>query len=372
VDVVGTAHQDWASPAHEVTERGGYLYGRGVEDDLGMAALELEFLIALKESGEKLRRDVIIAWTGDEESGGTGIRWLLENRPDSIAADIAFNEGGGPLLLPAVTSDGGAPPLAVRLLDLQTAEKTYQDFTLHVRGTTGHASVPLPDNAIARIGGALARIGAHHFKAHLLPVTRAYLTGRVNVESPEIAAAMRAVAEATGPLPAGPLATLETRPALAALLRTTCVPTLVSGGTRVNALPASADANVNCRILPDETPATVWKELVEVIGDPGVALTASDEFGYSLPTPLEGPGPKAVKIAGLTMWPSAELVPVMSLGADDSRFLRMKGMRAFGFNPIPVSEEDSRRAHGIDERIPTESLRQGAELMRRIVEELEL
>jgi acetylornithine deacetylase/succinyl-diaminopimelate desuccinylase-like protein len=372
VDVVGTAHQDWASPPHQMTERGGYLFGRGVEDDLGMAALVLELLIAVKEGGSPLRRDLIVAWTGDEESGGSGIRWLLENRPDSIAADLAFNEGGGPLLLPTTAADGGVGPMAVRLLDLQTAEKTYQDFTLQTHGTTGHASVPLADNAISRLGGALARIGAHRFKAHLLPVTRAYLAGRASVEPPEMAAAMRAIAESTGPLPPGPLATLETRPALAALLRTTCVPTLVSGGTRVNSLPAAAEANVNCRIMPDETPAQVWHELADVVGDPGVAIHASDDFGFSQPTPFEGPGPKAVKIAGLTMWPNAQLVPVMSLGADDSRFLRMKGVRAFGFNPIPVGEEDSRRAHGIDERIPTQSLRQGAELMRRIVEELEL
>jgi acetylornithine deacetylase/succinyl-diaminopimelate desuccinylase-like protein len=368
IDVVGTAHQDWNTPPHQLTERNGYLHGRGVEDDLGMAALDLELLIALKESGAKLRRDVIVAWTGDEESGGMGVRWLLGNRPESIDAELAFNEGGGPRLLPPPTPDGGA--LEVRMLDLQTAEKTYQDFTLQTHGTTGHASVPLPDNAIARISGALARIGAYRFKAHLLPVTRAYLAGRANLEPPEMAAAMRAIADATGPLPAGPLATLETRPALAALLRTTCVPTMVSGGTRVNSLPAAADANVNCRILPDETPAQVWQELREVVGDPAVNMHASDDFGFSAPTPLQGPGPEAVKAAGQAMWPGVPLVPIMSLGADDSRFLRMKGIQAFGFNPIPVSEEDSRRAHGIDERIPLASLRQGAELLRRIVTQL--
>jgi acetylornithine deacetylase/succinyl-diaminopimelate desuccinylase-like protein len=219
VDVVGTAHQDWSSPPHQMTERAGTLIGRGVEDDLGMAALNLELLVALKESGRALHRDVIVAWTGDEESGGAGIRWLLAHRPGSLAAEVAFNEGGGPLRMPIQTDGadaGSPPPMAVRLLDLQTAEKTYQDFTLRTRGTTGHASVPLPDNAIARLGGALARIAEYRFPAHLLPVTRAYLAGRAEVESAEIATAMRAVAGATGTLPAGPLATLEARPAIAA------------------------------------------------------------------------------------------------------------------------------------------------------------
>ncbi len=375
VDVVGTAHQDWSSPPHELTEHRGNLVGRGVEDDLGMAALDLELLVALKESGQKLRRDVIVAWTGDEESGGAGIRWVLAHRPETLAAEIAFNEGGGPLLLPVQggsAQDGGTPKLAVRLLDLQTAEKTYQDFTLRTRGTTGHASVPLPDNAIARMGSALARIAAHRFAAHLLPVTRAYLAGRADVETAEMAAAMRAVAGATGALPPAPLATLETRPALSALLRTTCVPTLVSGGTRVNSLPAAAEGNVNCRILPDESVAQVRAELVQVVGDPAVSIEASGDFGFSSqPTPLDGIGPAAVEAAGRAMWPEAKLIPVMSLGADDSRFLRQGGMRVYGFMPIPVSEEDSRRAHGIDERIPVDGLRSGAELLRRIVEQLE-
>jgi acetylornithine deacetylase/succinyl-diaminopimelate desuccinylase-like protein len=373
VDVVGTAHQDWSSPPHQMTERAGTLIGRGVEDDLGMAALNLELLVAMKESGRALHRDVIVAWTGDEESGGAGIRWLLAHRPDSLAAEVAFNEGGGPLLMPTQTDGadaGSAQRMGVRLLDLQTAEKIYQDFTLRTQGTTGHASVPLPDNAIARLGGALARIAAYRFPAHLLPVTRAYLTGRAEVESAQIAAAMRAVASSSGPLPAGPLAVLEARPALAALLRTTCVPTLVSGGTRVNSLPAAAEGNVNCRIMPDESVDEVRRALMGAVGDSAVSIEASGDFGFSQPTPLDGSAPAAVEAAGKAMWPDARLVPVMSLGADDSRFLRQVGVRAYGFNPIPVSEEDSRRAHGIDERIPADSLRSGAEVLRRIVERL--
>jgi acetylornithine deacetylase/succinyl-diaminopimelate desuccinylase-like protein len=184
-------------------------------------------------------------------------------------------------------------------------------------------------------------------------------------------AAMRAVADAKGPPPAGALATLETRPALAAVLRTTCVPTLVSGGTRVNSLPASAEGNINCRIMPDETVEQVRRALVEVVGDPAVSIEPSGDFGFAQPTSFDGPGPTAVESAGKAMWPTARLVPVMSLGADDSRFLRQTGARAYGFNPIPVSEEDSRRAHGIDERIPADSLPTGAELLRRIVEELD-
>src|SRR4051812_23940057 len=139
VDVVGTEGQDWSTDPKKVTEVGGYLVGRGVADDLGMASIALETLILLKTSGAKLDRDVILAWTGDEESGGGGIRWLLDNAPDAIAAEIAINEGGGLQL-----DDQGRP----KLIQLQTAEKTYQDFTITARGTTGHSSVPRADNAI--------------------------------------------------------------------------------------------------------------------------------------------------------------------------------------------------------------------------------
>jgi acetylornithine deacetylase/succinyl-diaminopimelate desuccinylase-like protein len=361
LDVVGSEGQPWTSPPHEVTERDGFLVGRGVSDDLGMALMELEAAVLLKRSGAPLRRDVILAFTGDEESGGAGIRWLLANRLQSVQADFAFNEGGGVRL-----GDDGR----VSFVGLQVAEKTYQDFRITAKGTTGHSSIPNPDNAIYRLARGLERLGSHHFPLRVLPVTRAYFQARAAVEPPPLAAALRTAATSKGAIPAASLATIEKNPVLSAALRTTCVATMVAGGTRANALPAEADATVNCRILPDESIEEVARTLAGVVGDPGLVVERLEPFGAGPASDVEGIAPTAVeRIAALT-WPATPVIPILSLGTTDSRFLRAQGIRSYGLNPIALTEADARRAHGVDERIPIASLRPGLEFFHRLVLEL--
>jgi len=357
-DVVGAAGQSWSSEPHRVVERDGYLYGRGVGDDLGMAAVALEVVLLLQREKVPLARDVILAWTGDEESGGAGIRWLLEHEPGSLDAAVALNEGGGVRL-----GEDGRPAA----IDLQTAEKQYQDFELVARGPTGHSSVPLADNAIYRLARALDRLSAHRFPARLLPVTRAWLAARAPSEPAERRRAMESLASARAALPAGALAQLDADPILAATLRTTCVATLLAGGTRVNALPAEARATLNCRILPDETPEQVRTALAKVIDDPALELRPTQEFGFAAPSPIEGPVPDAIRRVAGEMWPGIPIVPFMSRGATDSRFLRARGVAAYGINPIALGEADEQRAHGVDERIPAASLRPAVEFLYRLV-----
>ena len=361
LDVVGAEGQPWTSPPHEVTERDGFLVGRGVGDDLGMALLELETAILLKRSGASLRRDVILAFTGDEESGGAGIRWLLANRLQSVQADFAFNEGGGVRL-----GDDGR----VSFVGLQVAEKTYQDFRIGAKGATGHPSVPNPDNAIYRLARGLEHLGAYRFPPRMLPVTRAYFRARAEVEPPPLAAALRTAAASKGAIPATALVTIEKNPILGAALRTTCVATMVAGGTRANALPAEANATVNCRILPDETIEDVARVLTEVVADPGLTVERLEPFGSGPASDAEGTLPAAVRKVAAETWSAAPVVPILSLGTTDSRFLRAHGIPAYGLNPIAVSEADGRRAHGVDERIPIASLRPGLEFFHRLVLEL--
>ncbi|MBI3770697.1 MAG: M20/M25/M40 family metallo-hydrolase [Deltaproteobacteria bacterium] len=359
-DVVSATGQTWATDPHVMTERDGYLIGRGVDDDLGMATVALEVVLLLAREGTPLRRDVILAWTGDEESGGAGIRWLLANRPQTIRAALALNEGGG-----LVLDDGGR----VKFASLQTAEKTYQDFEVTARGPTGHSSVPLAANAIYELAGGLDRLGRHRFPVRLQPVTRAYFGARAAVEEPALARAMRAVASPGAP-PRAALAVLDRDPILAASLRTTCVATTLGGGTRRNALPAEATANVNCRILPDESVADVQRTLADVLADPHLEVRATDEFGHAEPSPLDGPGPAALRRVLDAMWPEVPIVPFMSREATDSRFLRAAGVAAYGLSPITTTEADGRRAHGVDERIPVASLRTGVEFLHRLVLDL--
>ncbi|MET0152923.1 MAG: M20/M25/M40 family metallo-hydrolase [Candidatus Binatia bacterium] len=361
LDVVGADGQPWTSPPHEVTARDGFLVGRGVNDDLGMALIELETIVMLQRSRTPLRRDVILALTGDEESGGAGVRWLLANRPQSLQADFAFNEGGGVRL----GDDGQAS-----FVGLQVGEKTYQDFRITAKGTTGHSSIPHPDNAIYRLARGLERLGAHHFPARMLPVTRAYFRARAAVEPPPLAAALRTAAASKGSIPPAALGAIEKHPVLGAALRTTCVATLVAGGTRANALPAGAQATTNCRILPDEGIDDVQRTLTGVLGDPGLAVERLEPFGSGPSSDVEGPAPAAVRKIAAETWPAAPVIPILALGTTDSRFLRAQGIPAYGLNPIALTEADGRRAHGVDERIPIASLRPALEFFHRLVLEL--
>ena len=356
IDVVGADAAAWSTSPHQLVEEDGYLQARGVADDLGMAAVELVVMRLLAEQGIPLRRDVILAWTGDEESGGAGVRWILENEPESIDAEVVINEGGG------IRLDAQGEP---RRIEVQTAEKIYQDFRLVARGPTGHSSVPLPDNPIYRLARALTRVDAHRFPIRVLPTARANLEARAALESGERGGAMRALARGDDTLAAAAL--LDADPQLAASLRTTCVATLLSAGTRVNALPGRASANLNCRILPDSSPKAVHATLIEIIDDADVEVEGLPEFGFGVPSPLSGPGPDAIREVAEAMWPGIPVIPFMSRGATDSRFLRARGIAAYGISPIAVAEDEASRAHGVDERIPAASLRPAVEFLYRLV-----
>jgi acetylornithine deacetylase/succinyl-diaminopimelate desuccinylase-like protein len=360
-DVVGTANQNWKYPHHKVTEEGGYLYGRGIQDDLGMAAVATEILIYLKKSGVSLRRDIIVALTGDEESDGTGILYILKKNPKSVQAAFALNEGGSLVL----DKDG-----KVHYVALQTAEKIYLDVELIAKGTTGHSSVPLKDNAIYRLGRALDRLSKYQRPARLMEATRAYFAGRAKIESPPLSTAMSEIAKSKGKLPAKALKLLEENPIESANFRTTCIATLVSGGTRVNALPPEAKANINCRILPDETKEQIIADLKKAIDDPTIELKPLENGGDSPPSPLDNEAPIAIKKVAEKFWPNITLVPTVSRGATDSRHLRSAGIPSYGINPVAISEEDGRRAHGVDERTPVASIKRGAEFLHALLIEV--
>jgi acetylornithine deacetylase/succinyl-diaminopimelate desuccinylase-like protein len=366
-DVVGAAGQTWETEPFRMTPVDGHLVGRGVQDDLGMAALALEVLGLLHDGKVPLARDVIVAWTGDEETGGAGIQFALAEHRGAIDAELALNEGGGILV-----DDAGRPLSA----GVQVAEKLYQDYVVRATGPTGHSSTPPDENAITRLSAGLARVGRHRFPARVLAETRPGLLARAQGEEgrdPRLAAALRAVARAAGkgPLPAGPLAVVEKNPSLRALLRTTCVATMIAGGTKANALPADAYATINCRILPDEKPSDVQAALAQALGDPALEVRAIAPLALpARASPIEGPAMAAVlKVMG-EMYPGVPVTPAMSTGATDSLFLRAAGIQAYGFMPIGMTQVDARRAHGVGERIREDALRSGLEILYRVVVEV--
>ena len=322
-------------PTHPVSVKGDRLYGRG---------------------------DVVVAWTGGEETVGDGLRGQLANRPEVIAdAGLVLNEGGNFRLGP-----DGKPSRAGFLV----AEKGYQDFAVRVKGAGGHSSAPRPGNAIVRLARALDRIDRSPFPPRLVPAARTWFGEAARSETGAIADAMNAIASSKETVPPDAIASLTGRPAVVALLRTTCVPTQVSGGTSRNVLPASASANVNCRILPGETTGDVLKALERVVADPEVEIVPDGKSSTSSDSPLEGEGPDAVRAVMARRYPGLPLLPFLANYFTDSTFLRPLGIPAYGLGLFPVTDEDSQGMHGPDERLLISSIREGAGTLYELVVEL--
>jgi acetylornithine deacetylase/succinyl-diaminopimelate desuccinylase-like protein len=241
---------------------------------------------------------------------------------------------------------------------------------VRVKGVGGHSSAPRPGNAIARIGRALDRIDRNPFPVRLVPAARVWFREAAATETGAVAAAMIAIAESGDAIPPEALSALAGKPGVVALVRTTCVPTQVSGGTARNVLPASASANVNCRILPGETTDSVRRMLEEVVADPEVEIAPDGKSSTSSASPLEGEGPTAVRTVLARRYPGLPLLPFLANFFTDSSFLRALEIPSYGIGLFPVSDEDVATVHGADERIPAASIRDGTATLLDLVVEL--
>jgi acetylornithine deacetylase/succinyl-diaminopimelate desuccinylase-like protein len=363
LDVVGAAGQPWTTPPFVVTERDGWLYGRGVTDDKSWAAMATALVIELKRARTPLHRDLILALTGDEESGGAGIRYVLEHRKDLLGdAEFALNEGGGVLL-----DDKGK----ARLVSLGTAEKTFQDFSFIAKGVGGHSSVPNDENAIYRLARALDKLSQYKFPTRLSPAVRDSLRAAAVTQPEARARAMRAAADVKGDtIPPELLAVLDAHPLVRAMTRTTCVATMESGGTRDNALPVGAQATVNCRIMPVDTIEFVQATLRKIVGGL-VEVEIVPDVGVGPEVPNGGPVRAAVEKATRAVYgPDVPVVARIGLGASDSRFLRRAGIQSYGIGVLAKPDELVRNAHGPDEAAPASSFPLGVAFLRDIVKEL--
>jgi len=360
LDVVEARREDWTLDPFVLTERDGFFYGRGTLDVKGGAATLVTAFARLRQEGFKPNRDLILALTADEEGGpDNGVRWLLENRRNLIDAEYCINvdSGGGEL------RDG-----KVVALDVQAAEKVFTSFTLTVKNPGGHSSLPTKDNAIYRLAAGLQRLSAFEFPMRTSEVTRAYFAAMSKLAPPSDAAAMRAL----GNQPFDQEAATRLGASSAfynALLRTTCVPTLLQGGHAENALPQTAQATVNCRMLPDDTQDAVQQALVRTVADAQIEVTAIRQAVPSPPSPLVPEVFRAIADAARPIYGDAPLVPFLETGATDGLLLRNAGTPVYGVNGIAYDVNDV-RSHGKDERIFVRSYYEGLEfayqLMKRV------
>jgi acetylornithine deacetylase/succinyl-diaminopimelate desuccinylase-like protein len=370
LDVVGALGQPWTTPPFTVTEKDGWLYGRGVTDDKSWAAIATALFLELARTHAPLRRDVILMLTGDEESGGAGIQYLLKHRRDLFGeAEYALNEGGS-VVLDGSGSAGG--PGKVKLVNLGTAEKTFQDFLFIAHGVGGHSSVPNDENAIYRLSRALEKLAGYTFPTRLSPVIRESLRAMALAQPEARAKAMRAAADsASDTIAPALLATMDAYPPLRATMRTTCVATLLSGGTRDNALPVEARATVNCRILPVDKIAQVQDTLKQLAA--GLAdVQLVPDVGVGPEVPVRGPLRDAVERAAHAIFGADVAIAArVGLGASDSRFLRQVGIQSYGLGLLAKPEELTRNAHGPDEAAPAASFPLGVRFLRAVVAELQ-
>ncbi len=362
LDVVAALRSDWTIDPFVLTEKDGYFYGRGSGDDKSMASIFVANMLRDRKEGYVPARDVILALTADEEGGdANGVEWLLAHNRDLIDAAYAINEGGGGSLR------NGAPFLN----SVQAAEKVPVNFTLAASNRGGHSSVPRPDNAIYQLIDGLAKVARYSFPVQLNEVSRTFFERTAALETPAMAAAMRTIVVHQTDSAAS--AVISRDPRYNSMLRTTCVATRLAGGHAYNALPQTATANVNCRIVPTQTPEEVRDMLARIIGDTAIHITSTvpiRERSGAPPSQLIAELMDPVTVITKDMFgATVPVIPVMSTGATDGRFLRAAGIPTYGVSGLFGDPSDA-RAHGRDERMLVKSYFDGQEFLHRLVRQL--
>ncbi len=357
LDVVEAKREDWSMDPFQLTEKDGWFYGRGTLDMKDGDAAMLETLIRLKREHFVPARDLIIAFTADEEAGGdaNGPAFLLKEHRDLIDAGLAINLDGG----------GGALKNGQRLFfRLGTSEKVYVTFTVETTSPGGHGSLPGPDNAIYRLADALSRLEKFKFPVMTTATTRASFEQLAKLESGQERDDRLAVAKSPPDVDAAER--LSQNVALNAQLRTTCVATLISGGHAENALPQRARATIQCRMMPGDTAENVQTTLARVLDDPKITLTLDAPPILS----PESPPTREIldKVGKLvhSMWPGVPIIPSMASGFSDGRQTRTARIPTYDLSGM-WSEVDDNRAHGRDERIGIRQFDESIEYTYRLM-----
>jgi acetylornithine deacetylase/succinyl-diaminopimelate desuccinylase-like protein len=357
LDVVEARREDWSVDPFKLTEKDDWFYGRGTIDMKDGDAALVETLIRLKREKFMPDRDLIFAFTADEEAGGdaNGPAFLLKEHRDLIDAELVINLDGG----------GGAIKNGKRAyFQIGTSEKTYITYTLETTSAGGHGSLPGPDNAIYRLADGLGRLESYRFPVMLTATTRATFEQLAVLEPGKDSSDMRAVASQPTDLAAADR--LSQNVYFNAQLRTTCVATLISGGHAENALPQRAKATVQCRMMPGDTAENVQATLVRTLNDPKITVTMD---ASPIVSPESPPTPQlTAKFAAVahSMWPGVPLVPTMATGFSDDRQTRNAQIPSYDLNGVWM-DVDENRAHGRDERVGMQAFDESVEFTYRLV-----
>ena len=358
MDVVEAKPADWRRDPFTPVVENGYLFGRGATDMKLDGTIAIASLIELKRQGFKPRRDIVIEFSGDEE---TRMKTSAIIADKLSTADLVLNiDGGGGALNEAT----GAP----EYFTWQGAEKTYADFQLTVTNPGGHSSAPRKDNAIDQLAAALVRIGHYQFKPELSDLTRASFIKAADHEDPTTGAALRAFV--ANPADPQAIATLTANPATVGKIGTTCVATMISGGHALNALPQRAQANINCRIFPGHKPAEIMAELKAVAAEPAVSFADVTEGSVANdPSPMRPDFIAAVTKAMAQVYPGVPVFPSMASGASDSMWFRFHHVASYGASPVFIKQSED-FSHGLNERTPISNIQPAIDYYLILIPEL--
>lgn len=358
IDVVEARREDWARDPFVLVEEDGYFHARGTVDDKAMAAIWVDSLIRLHaDPAFKPRRDVKIALTCGEESleAFDGIQYLVAQHRELIDADLALNEGG----YGQIDAQGQRVTM-----HLQVGEKTPQDFRLEVLNEGGHSARPVKDNAIYHLAGGLTRLAQFDFPIRFNDTTRAYFTRMADIRGGDAGAAMRALVADPGDEAAARAVTASSL--WNAMLRTTCVATMLEGGHATNALPQRARANVNCRLFPGTTVEDVRRTLEQVLADPAISVTAlPSRMPLAAPPVLTPRILRPLEEAMAQFHPGVPIVPTQSSGYTDGPFLNAAGIPTVGLGIFV--DPDFGHVHGANERARVQSVYDGRDFLHALV-----
>jgi acetylornithine deacetylase/succinyl-diaminopimelate desuccinylase-like protein len=358
VDVVEAKREDWTRDPFTLIEEDGYFYGRGTSDMKAQAAIWVDNMIRYREEGYKPKRTIKLALTCGEETNSAlnGAGWLAKNDRAAIDAEFALTEGVDGLL------DAQGHKIALEIL---AAEKTSQNFVFEATNAGGHSSRPVPDNAIYHLVRAVDKVSRYEFPVQLDDANRAYFTGMSRIVGSEAGAAMLAVLK--NPEDSAAVAVLDKNADWHAMLRTTCVATMLSAGHATNALPQRARANINCRIFPGVSRDVILAQLVKIVDDPAIAVTIPEVRGpVANPPPLTPQILKPIEKLAHEMWPGIPLIPTLEPGASDAQFLNPVGIPTYGITGIFV-DPDGGHIHGLNERVRVQSVYEGRAFLYRLV-----
>jgi acetylornithine deacetylase/succinyl-diaminopimelate desuccinylase-like protein len=360
MDVVPVENERWTVDPFNAIIQNGYLYGRGALDDKSMGIVEMMVLLILKRETVPLKRDILFFAAADEETGGGwGVDWAIENVPSLREAEYALNEGGSVIL----NDDGTADRYSI-----SNGQKVLFQLELKAKGTSGHASRPLPDNPNVKLVEALERVTKWETPYNILPMVKEYFQKIAPKQPP----AERRFFEDIEKGLSDPAFSkrLTSNPIFNAIVRDTLSLTILQGGSKINVIPSESTASLDCRLVPGSSKEDFLKEVKKRLGDE-IEVKVVSESRSLPPSPLNTDLFQAIQRFAAENDPGCPVVPVLLSGATDSRFLREKGVITYDFCPFRLPESELKSEHGNDERIALENLRFGMKMLIEIIKEVD-